>query len=796
MAAETARPMGALVPVFGELLRRHRVAAALSQEALAARAGVSTRAVSDLERGVKTRPHLETVGMLADALGLGLPERAALATAARPPKTAPAVALMSDFAGVESGVASLPIPPTPLIGREREVAAIAALVRDGREERLITLTGPGGVGKTRLALAVAAAVVPDFADGIAWVELAPLADPALVASTVAQGVGTQEVGGRPLAETLREHLRGKRLLLVLDNCEHLRRAVADLVAGLLAACPGLAVLATSRASLRIRAERLVPVEPLALPASEAGRGFDDVAESAAVRLFVQRARASRPDFALTAENAAAVAAICRRVDGLPLALELAATRLRALSPTTLLDLLEERLRVLAAAPSDAPERHRSLEAAVAWSHDLLGPAEQALFRRQAVFVGGCSLEAAAAISGDDGAFATAAGLEALVDEALLGYGETPGGEPRYSMLETVRGFALERLEATGAAPAVRHAHAAYFLALAERAAPELSGPEQARWLDRLETEHDNLRAALDWGLEQPGEFALRLAGALWGFWLIRGHLHEGRTWLERALEREPDASPGVVAKALDSAGVFAHYEDDTDRAVALHERALALYRAAGDRRGAATALDNLGVVATRLGDHTRARAPHAEALALRREMGDTRGVVVSLNNLGILALLQGDRDRARAHYEEAVELCRGLGNPLMTAVSLGNLASLLRDEGDRARAAPLYRESLTLRRELGEKEGIVDCLMGMGSIAAADGQPERAARLFGAAEALGEAIGLSLAAIDRAQYDAAIAVARAAVGPNAFAAAWAEGREWPLDQAIDDACSLPSRQAL
>ena len=519
------------LPPFADLLKRYRRAAGLTQEALAERARLSVRAISDLERGVKQRPYKDTVALLAAALDLSAPERATFAAAAC--QHHPAAPARSPH---PSPPATLPAPPTPLVGRAGEVATVCGLLRRA-EVRLLTLTGSGGVGKTHLALQVAETLGDRYPDGVVFVDLAPLRDPGLVASTIARALGVKEAGGRPLLETLITQLRTRRVLLLLDNCEHLL-AAAPQVGELLAACCGLTVLATSRAALHLRGEHEVAVPPLALPDPAQGADPAALARVAAVALFVERVQAVQPAFQLTAANAPAVAEICRRLDGLPLAIELAAAYSKVLAPPALLAHVERRRLLLTGGTRDAPARQQTLRATIAWSYGLLEAAEQALFGRLAVFVGGCTLEASEAVCTADGALPIDAqrGLAALVDKSLLRVTEGTDAEPRFSMLETIREYALEQLAASGQAETLRRQHAAYFLALAEAIVPQLIEPQEARWLARLEEEHDNLRAALQWFVDHDEtEKAARLAAALRWFWDTHGHVGamEGRaTWLQ------------------------------------------------------------------------------------------------------------------------------------------------------------------------------------------------------------------------------------------------------------------------
>jgi predicted ATPase/class 3 adenylate cyclase/Tfp pilus assembly protein PilF len=661
---------------------------------------------------------------------------------------------------------NLPVQLTSFVGRARELAEVRQLLS---ANRLVTLTGAGGVGKTRLALRAAAELHGAFPDGAWLISLAPVADPALVPSAIAQALGVREAGGRTLAEGLRDHLRDKRLLLIVDNCEHLLPGAAPAVTDLLAAAPRLKVLATSRAPLRLAGEREYPVPPLRLPDPPAPARPPDpaaLARSEAVALFAERAAAVAPAFAVTAETAEAVAGICRRLDGLPLALELAAVRTKVLPPAALLARLEHRLPLLTGGPRDLPARHQTLRASIAWSHDLLAPAEQTLFRRLAVFAGGCTLDAAEAVCDPGGDLPLGAldGLASLVDKSLVLPDEETSSEPRFAMLETLREYAAERLAASAEAAAIRRRHLAYYLALVERAEPRLRGPQQTVWLDRLEREHANLRAALMWCTEAPGaagraEMGLRLAGALWRFWDVRCYVVEGRWWLERVLETYRRRSPARV-KALIGAGALAWRQDDGAAAQARYEEGLALARELGDKQSVATALNSLGFVALSSRNYAIAHALHEEGLALARELGDKQNVATALNRLGLLARYHGDYAAARRLHEESVAIRRELGDKQGVATALNNLAVVARQQGDYARARSLAEESLALHRAVGDRHNLAATLRNLGQIAYLQGRFAEAQPYLEHSLALSKDLGQILGIVEALVRMANIARAR------------------------------------
>jgi predicted ATPase/DNA-binding SARP family transcriptional activator len=720
-------------------------------------------------------------------------------------RTHPDVLSHSNAAAVQMLVApptNLPAPLTPLIGRESELGAVGALMRSA-DVRLVTLTGPGGIGKTRLGLQAAAELGGDFPDGVFFIPLASVADPDRVISTIAHTLGLRETGDRPIASVLAAVLRHKRLLLLLDNLEHLMAAASQL-ATLLAAAPHVKALVTSRAQLHISGEHELVLPTLALPDPAQIGSPERVAQSsAAVRLFCARAQALKADFELTNDNAQLVAEICRRLDGLPLAIELAAARVKIFPPQALLARLRPALPLLSDGPRDAPARQRALRATIDWSYQLLTAEQQLLFARLSVFVGGCSLEAAEHICalGSNETLDIVAGLTALVSQSLLRQEDT-AGEPRFFMLETIREYALECLEASGEAASVQQRHARYFTEFAEMAQPALIGPQQVIWLDRLEPELSNLRVALSWSrTEASHDVTIHLAVALAEFWARRGYLTEGRAWLAAAVSQfEADRSDRLCgntqlvlqAQALDWVGVIASWQADLVAADLAIRKSLAVCREINYSEGIANALAHLGMLFLMSGDQASGGAFLNEALTLFRELGDTHDIGWCLLFVGTLAYTQGDNRRARELWEESLARFRTRGELMGIGNILNYLGMIALDQGDYRQAGVQLRESLLVLSELGNSWQTGLALDALAGFLAAQGRQQidtqaygrLAAKVFGAVETLRETLGAPLMLIYLEHHQRGVAAARALLDEPTFATEWAKGRAMTLEQAI------------
>lgn len=737
------------------------------------------------------------------------------AAAAAPPRAAP----------------RLPAPAGPLIGRETETEEALALL-ERTDVRLLTLTGPAGTGKTRLALELAHAAGPAFGDGARWVPLGAVAEPELAWSAIGQAFGVGEAGTRGVFERLAGLLAEGEVLLALDNFEHVLGG-APRVGKLLAACPGLKVLVTSRAPLRVRGEREFPVGPLPPPPPDAP--LDRLSDAPAVRLFAERAREVEPTFELTRENLPAVAAICGRLDGLPLAIELAAVRVKLLTPTAMLARLEKRLPLLTGGGRDLPARHRTLREAIAWSHDLLEEPERRLLRRLAVFAGGCEVETAEAVCGHDLDGPTLDLLQSLVDQSLLQKTGSSEAGVRLSSLETIREYAAERLAESGEEEEIRARHLEHFTGLAETAEADLVGARQREWLRRLEVEHDNFRAALAWALATDHRHeGLRLAGGLWRFWEARGHLSEGRRWLDVLLVDAAGVPTKVHLKALYAAGILAEAQGDYDAASACFRESLELNRAADDRWGVANALNNVGVMALRRGDYDEADRLYRESLGLWRELGNEAARALAMNNLANVARLRGEYGEARRLLEESLASHRDRGDRNGCALTLGLLADLAATDGDVDAASELYQESLELFREvgnaphvarsqlelgrlrlpgdaaaarahcaeslrlyaeLGNPRGVAEAMEALARTAALERQPERAVELAAAAAGVREFSGVPLLPAERDELERSLGVAGDGVDEQRRAELEAEARRQSHSEAVHEALAWAGAEA-
>jgi predicted ATPase len=732
---------------------------------------------------------------------------------------------------VEGAAANLPVSRTVFVGREKEAASATELLMRP-DVRLLTVTGPGGIGKTRLAVEVVGGLSQHFLGGIHFVPLSPLNDPALIASAIVKSLGIRETGGLSPLEILKKALQdplAAPMLFLLDNFEHLVQA-APIVTDLLAMGGKLKILVTSRSPLHLYGEREFPVPPLALPDSRLKSSVDTVSQYPAVALFVQRATAAKPGFELNTENASAVCEICARLDGLPLAIELAAARVKVLSPSSLLARLASRLQLLTGGARDLPQRQQTLRAAMDWSYDLLNPAEQKLLRRLSVFVGGCNLEGVEAVcdAKADLDLDLLDGMASMVDKSLVQQVEQKSGESRFVMLETVREYALEKLQSSNEESLTKRAHAAYFLVLAEEVATE-QGSDGNEWVGRFDLEQNNFRAALEWLTETgDADWGLRLGTALFRFWELREHFAEGRDRLGRLLSLPGAAAPtkarnralfaaGVlsgeqgdyaaasrlisesqaiarqladntgVAVSLNALAVFARDRGDVALAHSLFEQSLALWRESGDLKAVARALSNLANVVKLQGDYHRARILYSECLSIFRGLRDTTGVAWSLNYQGDVAREQGDSTAAQSLYQQCLAMFREIGDRWGIAGTLADLGNLARDQGDFPAAHLLYQESITIFLQLDHKRGIARLLECFASSAAAQSKPERALRLAGAAAALRQNIGAPLTHAEQSKLENGLEPARQSISIAAGSAAWLEGWALPIEKALEEA---------
>jgi predicted ATPase/transcriptional regulator with XRE-family HTH domain len=802
---------------FGDLLRDHRAAARLTQEQLAVLAGLSLDAVSALERGARRAPRRATVFALADALRLDRLQREALVDAARrspdgrPAKGAPLLFLP---------------PPTRLVGRRTEIARLRAWFARP-DVRLVTLTGPPGVGKTRLAQELCRDLDAEF-DGTFGVPLAGLTNDSLVASAICQAIGVREDGRQGAAvDVITRFCQDRNVLVMLDNFEHLLDA-APLLAELLPRCPGLRLLVTSRASLRIRGEHEFPLAPLPLP--EPGWMRPEVlAEVPAVELFVDRAQAAALDFALTPVNAPVIADICRHLDGLPLALELAAPWIKLLTARGLLEQLQRRAGLDLEGSRDLPERQRTMASTLAWSCDLLRPDERALFRRLAVFAGSAPLGGIESVCQAAGSLtaSTTRLLGVLGDHHLIQRQTSIDDEPRTAMLVTVREYGLTLLRESGEAEVTERAHAEHYCALVARAAPELIGPKQRAWFRHIEMELDNIRGALAWAQVHDVEAGLRTVSRLGEFWETCGRGREGLSWVERLLELAADVPPAARAAAQEASGLLAARLGEYDLSRRRHEESLALSRDLGDRQGVAAAahgmgllhlwkgqmapaerlldealsirraiddsygtaitLNLLGIVASEMGDELGAMRRYGESLSIYRLIGNRVGICRCLLNLGVSARRIGDLEQSARSLEEALAIARELDAPELLGATLVNLGNVPRSRGDVATARSLYAESIRVFAQLADHRWIAYTLECLAWLAWSERDPRRAVRIYGAAAGLRDRFGLPGWPVSFSEHAEAVTTLRAELAGAAFDVEYEAGRRLPLAEGIAEA---------